>query len=347
VNKDVVSMGISSWELDFFGRIRSMKDAAQHQYFATEKARCATQIMIVSGVASTYYALAADRENLKLAQTTLETQMGSYDLVKRSFDSGIAAELDVHRAQAQVDSARGDVARYNQVVAQDENTLNLLVGGTTPPELQANELSAISLPKDISIGTASDVLLNRPDVVQAEDLLKAANANIGAARAAFFPRIALTTGTGTVSTELSGLFDAGSATWNFTPQIVAPIFNKQIWHSLKIAKVDKEMAITQYEKAIQNSFKEVADALAVRGTVDEQLAAQESLTNAIGKTFQLSSIRYSKGIDTYLSVLDAQRSHYAAQQGLVVLRMIKLINQIKLYSVLGGVCDVTEPTANK
>jgi multidrug efflux system outer membrane protein len=337
--EDTVSIGISSWEIDFFGRIRSLKEAAQQQYFATEQARRAAQIMLISEVAGTYYALAADRENLKLAETTLETQQASYNLVKRRFECGVATELDLHRSETQVESARGDVSRYTQVVAQDLNALNFLIGKSAPEDLLASDLGAITPPKEISEGASSEVLLSRPDVIQAEDILKAANANIGAARAAFFPRISLTTAAGTASNELSGLFDAGTGVWSFAPQIALPILNTQIWHSARISKVDKELAVTQYEKAIQNAFKEVSDALAVRGTIDEQVSAQEALVKAVAETYRLSNIRYEKGADSYLSVLDAQRTHYAAQQGLVSLRLAKIANQVKLYAVLGGGFD--------
>jgi multidrug efflux system outer membrane protein len=180
------------------------------------------------------------------------------------------------------------------------------------------------------------VLLRRPDVLQAEDLLKAANADIGAARAAFFPRISLTAAIGSASSDLSGLFKAGSGAWSYAPQIVMPIFDARTWSANRAAKVQREIAVTQYEKAIQSAFREVADALAVRGTVDKQLSAQRSLVNAFAETYRLSSSRYDKGIDSYLSVLDAQRSLFAAQQGLVSLRLAKLANQVQLYAVLGG-----------
>jgi multidrug efflux system outer membrane protein len=180
------------------------------------------------------------------------------------------------------------------------------------------------------------VLLRRPDVLQAEDMLKAANADIGAARAAFFPRISLTAAIGTASSDLSGLFKAGSSAWSYAPQIVMPIFDARTWSANKAAKVQREIAVTQYEKAIQSAFREVADALAVRGTVDQQVAAQQSLVNALTETYRLSNSRYDKGIDSYLSVLDAQRSLFAAQQGLVFLRLAKLANQVQLYAVLGG-----------
>lgn len=334
--RDMVSIGITSWEIDFFGRIRSLKKAALQQYLATEQAKHAAQILLISGVTTAYHALAADRENLKLAETTLETQEGIYKLVKRRFECGVDAELAVFQAQTQVDAARGDVARFTQVVAQDVNALNLLAGTPVPEELTPADLGCINPPKGISPGTSSEVLLNRPDVLQAEHRLKAANANIGAARAAFFPRVLITSNAGTISAELSGLFDPGTGMWSFSPQIVLPIFDTRIWYAARVSKVDKKLAVAQYEKAIQNSFKEAADALAIRGTVDQQVSSQESLVHAVSETYRLSNMRYTRGVDSYLNVLDAQRSLYAAQQGLVYLRLAKLVNEVNLYAVLGG-----------
>jgi multidrug efflux system outer membrane protein len=331
-----VNLGVASWEIDFFGRIRSLKDQALQEYLATEQARRSAQILLVSSVAQAYLALAADRENLALAQTTLEAQSSSYDLIKRRHDLGLAPELDLYRAQTPVDVARRDVARYVQQIAQDENALNLLVGSMVPSELLPSALGRVSSPKEIASGLYSEVLLRRPDVLQAEDLLKAANADIGAARAAFFPRISLTAAIGTASSDLSGLFKSGSGAWNYTPQIVMPIFDARTWSAHKAAKVQREIAVTQYEKAIQSAFREVADALAVRGTVSQQVEAQQSLVHAAGETYRLSVSRYDKGIDNYLGVLDAQRSLFAAQQGLVSLRLAKLANQVQLYAVLGG-----------
>ena len=331
-----VNLGISSWEIDFFGRIRSLKDQALEEYLATEEARSSAQISLVSAVAQAYLTLAADREALKLARSTLETQQAAYDLIKRRYEVGIATELDLRQVQTQVDTARGDIARYIQLVATDENALNLLLGSPAPGILLPSDLSDVSLPREISPGMGSEILLNRPDILQAEHQLKGTYANIGAARAAFFPSIALTTTYGTASEELSGLFKAGSRAWIFTPQITMPIFDARIWPALKVSKVDREIALTQYEKAIQTAFKETADALAVLGTVDEQLSAQQSLINALSETYRLSNARYTKGIDNYLGVLDAQRSLYGAQQGLVALRLAKLDNQIRLYAVLGG-----------
>jgi multidrug efflux system outer membrane protein len=235
-----------------------------------------------------------------------------------------------------VDTARGDVARYTQLAAQDENVLNLLVGSPMLPALLPSDLGGVSPPQEISPGLSSELLLRRPDVLAAEHGLKAANANIGAARAAFFPRISLTTAIGTASADLSGLFKSGQGTWSFAPQIVMPIFDARTWSAYDVTKVEKEITVAQYEKAIQTAFREVADALAVRGTVNQQVEAQQSLVDAVAETYRLSNARYTKGIDSYLSVLDAQRSLYAAQQGLIVLHLARLVNQVTLYNVLGG-----------
>jgi multidrug efflux system outer membrane protein len=331
-----VSLGISSWEIDFFGRIRSLKDNALEQYFATEQTRRSAQVLLVSAVATTYLTLAADRESLLLVTATLEAQETAYKLIRRRYDVGVASELDLNRAQSQVETARGDMARYTQLAAQDENALQLLIGSPLPATLLPPELGSVSLTPELSPGLSSDVLLQRPDVLAAEHGLKAANANIGAARAAFFPRISLTTSIGTASADLSGLFKAGQGTWSFMPQIAIPIFDARTWSAYDVTKIEREMSLSQYEKAIQTAFREVADALAVQGTVNQQIAAQQSFVDAVAKTYRLANLRYNKGIDSYLDVLDAQRSLYAAQQGLIVLRLSRLTNRVSMYKVLGG-----------
>jgi len=333
-----VRLGISSWEIDFFGRLQSLRDKALEEYLATGEARRSAQISLISAVAEAYLVLAADREALTLFRSTLETQQAAYDLIKRRYESGIASALDLNRAQTQVDTARVNIALYTQLVAQDENALNLLVGSSSrvPVEILPPDLSSVKPPKEISAGLSSEVLLRRPDIMAQEHLLRAANANIGAARAAFFPRISLTAFFGTASTELSGLFKSGSQTWAYVPQIVMPVFDARLWSALDVAEADREMALVQYEKAIQTAFREVADALAVRSTVDEQVAAQQSLTDATAKTYRLSQARYDKGVDNYLSVLDSQRSLYSAQQGLIALRLSRLTSLVTLYKVLGG-----------
>jgi outer membrane protein, multidrug efflux system len=338
-----VNLGIS-WEIDFFGRLRNLEDRALKEYFATEQAHRSAQILLVSEVASAYLTFAADRENFQLAQSTLSTQQAAYDLIRRRYEIGLAHELDLRQVQTRVDAARVDVFLYTRLVAQDEAALNLLVGSPVPSQLLPAALSSVSQPTEISPGVSSEVLLSRPDILQAENLLKAANANIGAARAAFFPRIALTASAGTASSELSGLFKSGSDVWSFSPQAVMPIFDARVWSAFDVSKADQKIAVAQYEKSIQQAFKEVADALAVQGTVEEQLSAQQSLVNAAAETYRLSNARYTKGIDNYLGVIDSQRSLYAAQQGLVSLRLAKLANQVRLYAVLGGGSDSPKRT---
>jgi len=331
-----VSLGVTSWEIDFFGRIRSLKDQALEEYLATDQARRSVQILIVSDVASAYLLLAADRENLRLSESTLEAQRSAYDLVRRRFELGLASELDVHLAQMSVDTARVAVARYTQRAAQDENALDLLAGTPVPRSLLPVDLDSVRPPAEISAGMSSEVLLGRPDILAAEHLLKGANANIGAARAAFFPRISLTAAFGTASPELSGLFGSGSAAWTFSTEAALPIFDARIWPALAVSEVDREIAVARYERSIQNAFREVADALAVRGTVNRQIAARKSLVDASAQSYRLSTIRYEKGIDDYLGVLDAQRSLYAAQQLLILVRLEGVANQVRLYTTLGG-----------
>lgn len=331
-----VDLGIAAWEIDFFGLIRSLKDQALEEYLATEQARRSAQIALMAEVARAYLTLAADRENLKLARSTLETQQASYDLIQKSYQIGLATEIDLRRAQTQVDAARRDVPRYTQLAAQDQNALNLLAGAPVPGDLLPVNMSSVIPPKEISPGLSSEALLNRPDIVAAEHRLKGAYAFIGAARAAFFPRISLTTSVGTASDELSGLFSSGSGTWSFAPQIVMPIFDARTWAALRVSKADREIILTQYERAIQTAFREVADALAVQGTINQQVSAQQSLVGAAAETYRLSNKRYTMGLDSYLGVLDAHRTLYLQQQVLVSLRLVRLANQVRLYAVLGG-----------
>jgi len=331
-----VNLGIAAWEIDFFGRIRSLKDRALQEYLATEQARSSAQIALVAEVARVYLTLAADRANLKLAQSTLETQQANYNLIKRSCEVGLATELDLRQAQTRVDAARRDVPRFTQLAAQDQNALNLLAGSPVPENLLPVDLSSVTPPSEISPGLSSETLLNRPDIVAAEHRLKGAYAFIGAARAAFFPRISLTTSIGTASAELSGLFNSGSGAWNFAPQIILPIFDARTWAALRVTKADRKIILTQYEKAIQTAFREVADSLAVQGTINQQVSAQQSLVNAVAETYRLSNIRYTNGIDSYLAVLVAQRSLYGQQQVLIALRLVRFANQVRLYAVLGG-----------
>jgi multidrug efflux system outer membrane protein len=331
-----LSVGITSWEIDFFGRIRSLKDQALELYLATEEAKRSVQIALIADVANACLTLAADRENLRLARSTLESQQETYSMIKRRYDVGASSELDLRQAQSRVEAARVDTAKYIGVVAVDENALNLLAGTRVAAELLPDGLDNISVLRDFSAGLPSEALLGRPDIMQAEHNLKAANANIGAARAAFFPKITLTTSIGTTSDELSGLFKAPAETWSFIPRVVVPIFDARTWAAYDVVKAEREIARTQYEKTIQAAFREVSDTLARRGTIDDQFKAQQDLVNALAESYRLSNLRYTRGVDSYLTVLDSQRSLYASQQALIAVRLARLSNLVNLYKVLGG-----------
>ena len=341
-----VGLGISDWEPDFFGRIRSLKQRALETYLATAEARRGAQILLISEVANAWLTLAADRENLDLARSTLRSQEAAFNLIQRRYDVGLATRLDLCRVQTSVDAAKVDVARFSERLARDENALNFLAGTTVSTDLCPESLIGAVPMESIFIGTPSEVLLQRPDVRQAEKALKAAYADIGAARAMLFPRISLTTSYGTASEDLSGLFEAGSRTWTFAPRVSLPVFDPRVWSALKVSKVDREIALTRYEGTIQSAFREVADTLARRGTLGDEMAAQRSLVETAAEAFRLSSLRYEKGTDIYLNVLDAQRSLYAAQQGLIAIRLADLANQIQLYAILGG-GGVEKPSENR
>lgn len=332
-----VGLGLSAYELDLFGRIRSLKDQALDQYLATEQARRSVQISLIAEVANNYLALAADRERLRIARETLSSQEASYRLTQSRYDLGVVSALDLSRAQTTVEAARVDIGRYTGLIAQDLNALQLVAGAPVPAELLPGGLGPVTALKEISPGVPSEVLQRRPDILQAEHELRGANANIGAARAAFFPRITLTTSVGLSSNELTGLFSGGAGAWSFLPQISLPIFNAGANRAnLKVAEVDREIFVTRYERSIQVAFREVADALAQYGTLGEQLTAQQSLVDASAESHRLSDARYRGGVESYLAVLDAQRSLYAAQQNLVALRLSRLANLVMLYKVLGG-----------
>ena len=333
------TVGVSAYELDLFGRVRSLKDAALSQYLATEFAQRSTQISLVSQVAVAYMTLAADRERLTLAEQTLKSRQETLRLTQRMYELGVSSALDLRQIQTTVDSARADVAAYTSQAAQDLNALALLVGGPLRSELLPSKLSdtALTMTEDLPAGMPSNVLLQRPDVQQAEKALESANANIGAARAAFFPRISLTASAGSASASLDDLFKAGQGYWTFVPQVTLPIFDGgRNRANLRVSEVDRDIALAQYEKAIQAAFRDVSDALAQRSTVGEQASAQEALVASSQDAYRLAKARYEKGIDDYLSTLDAQRSSYAAQQGLISVRLTQQVNRVTTYKVLGG-----------
>jgi multidrug efflux system outer membrane protein len=329
---------MSAYELDFFGKIRNLSEAGLQSYLGTEEARRAQQITLVSEVANAWATLIADQQRLALAAETLQSQQTSYDLSKKRFDSGVTSGVDVYDSQTSVETARNDMAVYTAQVALDQNALVLLVGGDVPAELlPSGDLDTVTQLAAIPAGLPSDLLRSRPDVQQAERALRAANANIGVARAAFFPSISLTASGGSASSNLSGLFKAGSATWSFVPQINLPIFDGGVNRAnLNIAKADRDISVAQYEKSIQVAFREVADALATRGTLDERVASQQALVEAAEKSYRINEARYRKGADSYLNALISQRALYAAQQGLISTRLNKTSNAVTLYKVLGG-----------
>ncbi|MDO9600172.1 MAG: AdeC/AdeK/OprM family multidrug efflux complex outer membrane factor [Azoarcus sp.] len=332
------TVGIAAWELDFFGRVRSLRDQALETYLATEDARRSVQISLVAEVSNAWLTLAADRELRDLARDTFEAQQKSVDLTGRALEAGAVGALDLRQAQTAMERARADAARYSAQVAKDENALALLIGSPVPARLLPEKLvDAVSAITDLPAGVPSEVLVRRPDVLQAERQLRAANASIGAARAAFFPRITLTASAGTASSTLDGLFGAGSGTWTFVPQLVLPIFNAgELSASLDVAMVQREINVARYEKTIQSAFRETADALAERATLSEQLDARRKLVEASSESYRLSDARYQNGIDSYLVLLDAQRSRYAADQELISARLSEASNRVTLYKVMGG-----------
>ncbi|MDR2014768.1 MAG: AdeC/AdeK/OprM family multidrug efflux complex outer membrane factor [Azoarcus sp.] len=328
----------TSWELDLFGRIRSLSDQAVEIYLATEEARRGAQISLVAEIANVWLTLAADQELLELARRTFATQQKSVELIKKSFDAGAASALDLAQARTAMERARADSARYTAQLARDRNALALLAGIPVPENLQAKTLAgALSTVADLPAGVPSEVLVRRPDVLQAEHMLRASNANIGAARAAFFPRISLTAGVGTASSTLDGLFDSGTRLWSFAPQITLPIFHAgALRANLDRTEIERNIQVAQYEKTIQSAFREVADALADRATLAEQIDARGELVNAANESYRLSEARYRGGLDSHLVLLDAQRSQYVAEQELIATRLAEAGNRVMLYKVLGG-----------
>lgn len=332
------SLGVSAYELDFFGRLNNLSDAALETYQYQVETRRSTHISLVAEVATAWLTLASDRELLKLAQDTYTSQSRTYELGKRIHDIGTASGVDLATQEATVEAARADVGRYTSQVAQDINALNLLVGATLetrllPERLPDTAATLLGTPADLP----STVLLRRPDVLAAEHTLIGAHADIGAARAAFFPSITLTASGGSASRSLGGLFSAGSGAWSFAPSINLPIFNAGSNRaSLDAAKVTRDIDVATYEKTIQTAFEEVANALAERSTLDQRLDAQTRVTAANQKSYTLSDARYRNGIDSYLSTLVTQRSLYSAQQTLISLRLTEQSNRITLYKVLGG-----------
>ncbi len=332
------SIGITEFELDLFGRVRNLSESALQRYLAQEETRRSAQLALIAEVATAYLTLASDQEQLRVAQATLGTREESHDLTQKRYQLGAVSALDVSQSRTQVEAARADVARYAGQVARSGNALQLLVGAQVPAELlpQAFGESLTGL-APLPTGLPSDVLLRRPDVMSAELQLRAANANIGAARAAFFPSITLTGSAGYASDELSNLFDSGTNFWAFVPQLRVPIFEGgRLIANLDVATADRDIALAQYEGAIQSAFREVADALALTATLDAQRAARQSTVEAATEADRLSRARYEAGRDSYLVLLDAQRTLYLAQEALIITQLAEQTNRVRLYKALGG-----------
>ncbi len=340
------SLGITAWEVDLFGRLNSLREQALASYFASEQAQRSTQLSLISSVATAWLTLQADQETLQLVRDTLATYEEGLGLVERSYDVGVASSLELQQARTATNSARVSLAQFERQSVQSRNALNLLLGGNTSADLA----TAVPLKQfkfaELPVGLPADLLQRRPDILQAEFDLKAANANIGAARAAFFPSISLTATAGSLSPDLSGLFDAGSGSWLFKPSINLPIFNAgRLRANLDYSKIQKDINVARYEKAIQTAFQEVADGLIERTTYKQQLDAHDDLVKSGEEYYALADRRYREGIDNQLTLLDAQRLLFNAQQQRISTQFAQLASEINLYKALGG--GYTEDTTAK
>ncbi|MGE8046913.1 efflux transporter outer membrane subunit [Pseudomonas monteilii] len=331
-----VAFGVS-YELDLFGRLRSLSQAAAEQYLASDAARYSVQVSLVADVATAYLTWRSDQDQLALARSTLRSQGDSLRLVEDRFNNGTASQIDVRQARTLVSQAQVQESLYTRQVAQDLNALERLIGGRLPGDLPAGRSLSEPVLVQFPTGLSSDVLLRRPDIRAAEHRLLAADANIGAARAAFFPSITLTGAAGTSSAELDGLFKGGSGMWQFMPQINLPIFNAgRLRADLDYARIRRDINVSEYEGAIQTAFQEVADGLAARGTYGKQLQSQQGRVDDNQAYYDLARQRYDEGVDSYLSVLDAQRELFSARQQLIQDRLGQLTAEVGLFKAMGG-----------
>jgi multidrug efflux system outer membrane protein len=333
-----VGVGFTNYEIDLFGRLRSLSHVALQQYFSTGETRRSVELTLVAEVAIAYLTVLTDETLLQIVDQTLKNQSDSYALTQKMFSGGTTTELALRQAESTVDTSRADLAQYQRQLAQDRDALQLLLGAAIPEDIDfSGGLERGTMVAELQEGIPSDVLERRPDVLAAEHQLQAANAQIGAARAAFFPAITLTGTFGTASSQLSGLFKPSSQAWTFSPEASIPIFaGGANVANLQATKLARDTAVAQYEKAVQTAFREVADALSARGTLDDQLAALQALVTASTVAYRLADMRFRGGVDSYLSALDAQRSLYSAQQQLQGVRLLRLENLVTLYKALGG-----------
>ncbi|WP_150305582.1 AdeC/AdeK/OprM family multidrug efflux complex outer membrane factor [Pseudomonas saliphila] len=330
------TLGIG-WELDLFGRLSSLREQALEEYLATEAAQRSVQISLIAAVANTYLTWQADQALLEITRGTLETYDESLALTQRSFDIGVASSLELTQARTAVETARSSLARYTRLVAQDRNALAQLLGQRLPTDSVQPINLRYSYLTELPVGLPSELLVNRPDIVEAERRLRGANANIGAARAAFFPSISLTGAAGSASSDLDGLFESGSDYWSFSPSISLPIFNAgRLRANLDYAEIIRDARVAEYERSIQEAFRDVSDGLAARDTYVQQVQAQSDLVEASESYFQIAERRYRTGVDSYLTLLDAQRQLFTAQQQLIGDRLSQLISEVELFKALGG-----------
>lgn len=331
-------LAMSSYEIDFFGRVRNLNEQALQEYLASDDARLSARNTLIAEIAMAWLQLGADTRQLELQRETLASQEKSFVLMTESLKYGAVSQLEYEQARTTVAAARAAIESYVRAVAQDRNALELLAGtrlddGLLPTDLDMKAVVSPTLPE----GLPSEVLLNRPDVRQAERQLIGANANIGAARAAFFPSLTLTGGVGTAGVELGQLFESGSGLWSFTPNVTLPIFTGgRNLANLEAAEASQKIAVANYEKAIQTAFREAADALAAEGTLEKELSAREEYADAAVKAYKLSESRYAAGAAAYTEVLEMQRAAVAAEQQLIVSQLERTASFVTLYKVLGG-----------
>ncbi len=334
-----LDIGTTAYELDLYGRIRNLRDQALEQYLALQETRKSATISLIAEVARSYFTWLADRELLQISEDTRRIEEESYALVKQRSNAGISSDLELAQARTSLETVKANLALYQRQVAQDLHYLTLLTGTSLPKTLVggsgllSDQESLTVTPSTLS----STILLERPDIMAAEHQLKGANANIGAARAAFFPTVSLTASAGVISSDLANLFDSGSGSWLFSPAIRLPIFTAgRLKAELDVAKIEKEISIVQYERTIQTAFREVSDALVASKTYREQLRAQRANLAANEDYYSLAKDRYQQGVDSFLVLLDAQRSLYSSRQNFLTLNLAQLDNQVNLYKVLGG-----------
>lgn len=330
-------LGITAFELDFFGRIKNLTEAAYQQFLATEEARRTVHISLVAQVAQAYFGLRTAESQLELAQKTLVSRQASYDIVQRRFDAGVAGALDLNQARGQLDTVRADIAEMTRLEAQAQNALLLLLGQQPPADLpKAEVFGKDQLLASLPVGLPSELLARRPDIIAAEHALIGANANIGAARAAFFPNISITGLLGFASPQLGGLFSSSNKYWTYSPQLTIPLFSGGVSGNLDLAEARKNIAVSQYEKTIQVAFREVADTLAGEATYASQLDALRSLEDSTAETLNIAQLRYKEGIDSFLQVQTAEVSLYSAQRQFLQTGLDSLTNRVELYKALGG-----------